>query len=110
MAGNLMEVTDSTFEAEVIKSPIPVVVDFWAPWCAPCKAMTPVLEAYAEAKGGSVKVVKINVQDHTEVATQLGVLNIPKFIVFSGGKPVGELTGFTNKDKFFASVDKMLAG
>jgi len=109
MAQNVLEVTDSTFEAEVVQSTLPVVVDFWAPWCGPCRAMAPVLEQFAQEKAGEVKVAKVNVDEAAGVAGQYGVMSIPTFLVFKGGKPVGQIVGAMPKETFVARVEVALA-
>ena len=109
MAQNVLEVTDSTFEAEVVQSTLPVVVDFWAPWCGPCRAMAPVLEQFAQEKAGEVKVAKVNVDEAAGVADQYGVMSIPTFLVFKGGKPVGQIVGAMPKETFVARVEAALA-
>ncbi|NLC59202.1 MAG: thioredoxin [Armatimonadetes bacterium] len=109
MAQNVLEVTDSTFEAEVVQSTLPVVVDFWAPWCGPCRAMAPVLEQFAQEKAGEVKVAKVNVDEAAGVAGQYGVMSIPTFLVFKGGKPVGQIVGAMPKETFVARVEAALA-
>lgn len=80
-------VTDETFEEEVLDSDIPVLVDFWAPWCGPCKAIAPALEKLAEEYEGKLKVVKVDVQANMKQAKVFGVQNIPTFLVFVGGEP-----------------------
>lgn len=109
MAQNVLEVTDSTFEAEVVQSTLPVVVDFWAPWCGPCRAMAPVLEQFAQEKAGEVKVAKVNVDEAAGVAGQYGVMSIPTFLVFKGGKPVDQIVGAMPKETFVARVEAALA-
>jgi thioredoxin 1 len=84
MAGTINEVTDSSFQAEVIESETPILVDFWAPWCAPCRAIAPVLEEIA-ADREDVRIVKLNVDDNQETAATYGILSIPTLILFNNG-------------------------
>jgi thioredoxin 1 len=84
MAGSIIEVTDSNFQAEVIESETPILVDFWAPWCAPCRAIAPLLEEIAEGRE-DVRIVKLNVDDNQETAATYGILSIPTLILFNNG-------------------------
>jgi thioredoxin 1 len=84
MAGAIIEVTDSNFQAEVIESETPILVDFWAPWCAPCRAIAPLLEEIAEGRE-DVRIVKLNVDDNQETAAEYGILSIPTLILFNNG-------------------------
>jgi thioredoxin 1 len=84
MAGSIIEVTDSNFQAEVIESETPILVDFWAPWCAPCRAIAPLLEEIAEGRD-DVRIVKLNVDDNQETAATYGILSIPTLILFNNG-------------------------
>lgn len=98
-----IEVTDSTFENEVIKADKPVLVDFWAPWCGPCRMVAPVLEEIS-TETDSVKIVKVNVDENQQYAGQLGVLNIPTMILFKDGEAVDKIVGAQPKQsilKFF---------
>lgn len=91
--GKYIDVSDATFEGEVLNSDIPVLVDFWAPWCGPCRALAPHLDTIAGQFDGQVKVAKVNVDDHMQYAQKFGVQGIPRMILFKGGEPVGDLTG-----------------
>lgn len=102
---NALEVTDDTFQSEVLDFPSPVLVDFWAPWCGPCRAMGPSVDQLAEEKAGALKVVKHNSQDNPDRATELGVMSIPCFLVFKGGKEVARHTGMMNYDQLKAFVE-----
>jgi thioredoxin 1 len=88
-----VEVTDSTFDQEVVKADKPVLVDFWAPWCGPCRMVGPVLAEIADEEQARVKIVKVNVDENQQYASQLGVFNIPTMIVYKDGKPVDKIIG-----------------
>ena len=102
------EVTDEKFEAEVIKSGKPVLVDFWAPWCGPCRMAEPVLEELSEEYGGRVLVAKINVDDQRKVAQEYGVMSIPTTILYKDGKEIGRQMGFAGKQAFEELMKKGL--
>jgi thioredoxin 1 len=96
---DLMEITQDTFEKEVLQSSIPVVVDFWAPWCGPCRAMAPVLESAAKEYAGKVKFTKVNVDEHPALASKYGIHSIPSIFIFKGGQVAESLVGFmSDKD------------
>jgi len=99
-------VTGENFEKEVLNSPLPVLLDFWAPWCGPCQLLAPHVEAVAKAYEGKLKVCKLNVDDAQEIATKFTVMNIPTVILFKGGQVMEKRVGVMNKaqlQKFFQS-------
>lgn len=93
-----VHVTDGTFEQEVVNSESPVLVDFWAEWCAPCKMIAPVLEQIASEQGDNLKIAKMDVDVNQVVAQQFGVMSIPTLILFKGGEPVERLVGYMPKE------------
>lgn len=100
--------TDAQFKAEVLDSKEPVLVDFWATWCAPCIAMEPTLEELATTHAGKLKVVKVNIEQNQLTAQQFGVRSLPNFLVFKGGKVVGQIAGAVSKQKLGEAVQKVL--
>ena len=97
MSEHVKDITDTSFETEVMKSDLPVLVDFWAEWCGPCRMMTPVVEAVAQHFAGTAKVFKLNVDDNPSVTQRFGIKGIPTMIVFKGGKEAERLVGATNE-------------
>lgn len=105
MSERVSSVTDSNFEKEVLQAGKPVLVDFWAEWCAPCRMLAPTIDAIAEQFGESAGVVKVNVDSNTSTAQRYGIKGIPTLILFSGGKEVERVVGATSKD----SISKMIS-
>ena len=108
MAGTLNEVTDSSFQAEVIEAEGPVLVDFWAPWCGPCRVVAPVLEEIA-AERPELRVVKLNIDDNQQTAASFQVLSIPTLILFKGGQPVKTVIGAYPKKRLEQELEPALA-
>lgn len=106
--GNAIAVTDSTFKTEVLESASPVLVDFWAPWCGPCRAVAPTVEAIAAEYAGKLKVVKVNTDESGGVAMDLGVTSIPTLMVFKGGQMVERVVGNRPKADLVSLVSKHL--
>jgi thioredoxin 1 len=108
MAGNLFEVTDVNFQVEVIESDLPVLVDFWAPWCGPCRVVAPVLEEINQEREG-LKVVKLNTDENPETAATYEVLSIPTLILFKNGAVVKKVIGAYPKRRLEAELEPALA-
>lgn len=96
----VQSVTTSTFQAEVLQNDLPVLVDFWAPWCPPCRAVGPVLDTLAQENTGKIKVVKVNVDENPQLAQQYSVSSIPAFRVFDNGHSAGSFVGAMPKEAF----------
>jgi thioredoxin 1 len=103
-----LEVNDSNFKSEVTDSEMPVLVDFWAPWCGPCKMIAPVLEELAKEYDGRVKIVKLNVDDSPDTASEFGIRSIPTLILFKDGKVFEQTVGAQSKENLKQLVDKSL--
>jgi thioredoxin 1 len=110
MSELLFEVTGDTFESLVIKSRLPVVVDFWAPWCGPCQTMGPVLATLALRFHDQVAFAKCNVDDHSAIANRYGIKPIPTLVLFDKGKPVDMITGVVTQNVLADCISKVLAG
>ncbi|NJK41977.1 MAG: thioredoxin [Acaryochloridaceae cyanobacterium SU_2_1] len=102
------QVTDATFKEEVIDSDVPVLVDFWAPWCGPCRMVAPVVDEISEQYKGQVKVVKINTDENPNVASQYGIRSIPTLMVFKDGQRVDMVVGAVPKTTLASTLDKYL--
>ena len=109
MAGNIADVTDGNFQAEVLESDVPVLVDFWAPWCAPCRMVAPVVEEIARERGEALKVVKLNIDDNQQTSINYNVLSIPTLIVFRHGQEAKRVTGAYPKKRLEAELEPVLA-
>jgi thioredoxin 1 len=106
MAGaNVLEITDTNFQSEVLGSDQPVLVDFWAPWCGPCRKIAPMIDELATEYSGSVRVGKVNIDDNQQAAMQYGIEAIPTLIVFKGGKPVQRFQGIPAKARLQEALD-----
>jgi thioredoxin 1 len=108
MAGTLTEVTDSNFQAEVLEADRPVLVDFWAPWCGPCRVVAPVLEELAGERE-DLRIVKLNVDENQQTAARFEVLSIPTLILFKAGEPVKKVIGAYPKKRLEAELEPALA-
>ena len=102
------DVTDTTFEQEVLQAGKPVLVDFWAPWCGPCRMVAPVVEELAEEYAGKVEFVKVNTDENPEISVKYGIRSIPTLLVFKGGQPVGEIIGFRPKSDLKKRLDAVV--
>jgi thioredoxin len=110
MAQNLAEISDAEFDTAVLKADQPVVVDFWAPWCGPCKAIGPIMENLAEAYGAKVKFTKCNVDDNPKTPGKYGIKSIPTLLFFNNGELVHQITGMVAKAKLESVITDILAG
>ena len=100
----MLEITQENFEKEVLKSDKPVLIDFWAPWCMPCRIIAPTVEKLSQELKGKVSVFKSNVDESPEIATQLSILNIPTLLLFKGGEEVSRMTGVKTKEEIEAKI------
>ena len=108
MAGSITEVTDTNFQAEVIESDTPVLVDFWAPWCGPCRVVAPVLEEIASQRE-DLRIVKLNVDDNQQTAASFGIMAIPTMVLFRNGQEAKRIQGALPKKRLEAEIDPALA-
>lgn len=108
MAGNVLEITDDNWQTEVIQSAQPVLVDFWAPWCGPCRLIAPTIEELANDYAGKIRVGKLNTDDNPQVASSLGISAIPTVMLFKGGTVVEKFVGVQPKPRMSAALDTHL--
>jgi thioredoxin 1 len=108
-SANIVHVTDASFEKEVLKSPQPVLIDFWAPWCGPCRAIAPIIDELAADYAGRLKVVKINVDDNPETPSRYGVRGIPNLLIIKNGQVKEQIVGAVPKGNLVRAVDNALA-
>ena len=101
---NIIETDDSNFESEVLKAEIPVLVDFWGPWCGPCKAIAPILEQISDEQGDKIKIVKVNVDDNQKYAVDFGIKSIPTLLIFNKGELKNQIIGAIPK----AEIEKLI--
>jgi thioredoxin 1 len=109
VAANITDVTDNNFQAEVLESDKPVLVDFWAPWCGPCRVIAPSLEEIADEQSDSLRIVKLNVDENQQTAARYGVMSIPTLIVFKGGEPAHTIIGALPKKRLVQELEPALA-
>ena len=110
MAGlGVLEVSDATFDQEVLKSEQPVLVDFWAVWCGPCKAIAPIVDGVAATYAGKLKVAKVNVDENSAKPSRFGIRGIPALLFFKGGKVADQIVGYVPQDVIEEKVQRLLA-
>jgi thioredoxin 1 len=106
--GHITEVGDNNFEAEVVQSALPVLVDFWAPWCGPCKSIAPIVEEIAAEYQGKLKVTKLNVDEHPATASRYGIRGIPNLIILKAGAVKEQIVGAVPKARLVSAIEKIL--
>jgi thioredoxin 1 len=107
---NVLEVNDASFDQEVLRSELPVLVDFWAVWCGPCKAIGPIVDSVAATYAGKLKVTKVNVDQNGATPSRYGIRGIPALLFFKGGKVTDQVVGYVPQDVIEEKVQRLLAG
>jgi thioredoxin 1 len=108
IVADVQQVTDASFDSDVLKADVPVLIDFWAPWCGPCKAIAPVIDELAKDYAGRLKVVKMNVDDNPNTPSQYGVRSIPNLLLFKGGQVKDQIVGAVPKAVLVKAVDQVV--
>jgi thioredoxin 1 len=108
MSDNIVHVTDESYQADVLEAETPVVVDFWAPWCGPCRMLAPLLEDLADEYQGKLTIAKVNTDENVDRAGSLGIRSIPTLVFYSNGEETDRLTGFAPKPALKAKLDALL--
>jgi thioredoxin 1 len=106
---NVVTITDANFDEEVLRSPVPVLIDFWAPWCGPCRMISPIVDEIADAKAGSAKVGKVNVDENQEIAARFRINAIPAMLFFKNGEVQDQVVGAAGKAALLAKLDALVA-
>jgi thioredoxin len=102
-----ININEDSFDIAVTKSPVPVLVDFWAPWCGPCKMIAPILDEIAKERAGTLRVTKVNTEDHPQLSARFGVRSIPTLLIFNGGELKETMIGLTSKSSILSKVDRL---
>ena len=105
----MADVTDQNFQSEVLESKIPVLVDFWAPWCAPCRIVSPTVDRLGEEYKDKMKVLKLNVDDNTQTASNYGVMSIPTLLIFKNGQPLKTIVGAQPRENIKRAIDETIS-
>lgn len=105
-----MDIADQNFEEEVLKSDLPALVDFWAPWCAPCRIVSPIVEELAKEYAGKLKVLKLNVDDNPQTAAKYGIMSIPSLLIFKKGQVAKTMIGAAGKESLKRGIEEVLGG